>query len=592
MAELDPSRREPEPRLPPDFDERSTSARRVEADELREPLSHASRSRLRIRERFVQLAVLPHRRTLVAWAPGILPLVVLPLLIPLMRIELNEPLFSDTYVFQYTGWCIRHGLRLYRDVGMADGPFIHFFHVIMQILVGLTERSFRKADLAWEGLGGSLIGLLLAPNVALARSARIFHRALWAAAGMAVWLSWYMCMEWQATTQRESYYALFGSVGMVLLYASAEWTNRRNIAWGTAVGAFLVCTQLFGKPTGLAYVGLGGISVLLADAKTDELRRLRLRTFGMGVLAAFVIVVSALLIWGDISGYFLWCWKIPWRGNRFLFGVNWYKLLLSQWDHVRVMALSSLFVGIAAIAGGLIPRRSLGLVLGPAVLWLGACLQARGFNYHTLPVYAATYALVLTLITELWRDCTHARWLDKRGILAALALAYLGQTCIDNYHKSPYRWGGDSAQWYKRPRGEVAAAEQEVGLYLRENTQRDDRIFAYSAGENAHILLFYARRRTAAPFFHSFWLDPIGLLPQSAVKPDPEELAALERLQAEIRETTCGTVQESPPEVIAFNLLEQAFKVCPNAKELLAERYEEVKVLNGYHIYFRKPAPS
>src|SRR4051812_32835982 len=51
-------------------------------------------------------------RAVVALSPAVLALAVLPFTIPLMRLELNEPLFGDTYVFQYTGWCLRHGLRL------------------------------------------------------------------------------------------------------------------------------------------------------------------------------------------------------------------------------------------------------------------------------------------------------------------------------------------------------------------------------------------------------------------------------------------------------------------------------------------------
>src|SRR5258708_26065118 len=65
--------------------------------------------------------------------PGLLGIGFLPWLLALARREVSDPLFGDTRVFQYTGWCIRHGLRLYRDVGMADGPFIHYLPAFIQL---------------------------------------------------------------------------------------------------------------------------------------------------------------------------------------------------------------------------------------------------------------------------------------------------------------------------------------------------------------------------------------------------------------------------------------------------------------------------
>ena len=546
---------------------------------------------LRLWEKLLPFLVVPERRTLIAWAPVVIPMTILPLLIPLMRLELNEPLFGDTYVFQYTGWCIRHGLRIYQDMGMADGPFIHFLHAVMQMVAGLTERGFRMADLALEAVGGITLGLLLTPKADLSRAARVGHHATWGALGAAIWLSQYLCNGWEATTERETYYALFGSVGMVLLYVSATWQNDRRAAIGTFIGAFLVCSQVFGKPTGIGYVLLGGLSVLLTDANTARTRRVRMRMFAMGALACGVAVLFALLMWGSIRGYFFWCFKIPWLGNRFLFGVSWTRLLFSEWDAIRLMALTFLFVGVAAIVTGILPKRALGLALAPALFWFGACLQARGYIYQAIPAVAASYALALAILSGLWQDCTRPRWANRRGVLAGLAMVFAGQTCIDNYHKSPYRWRGDPAEWKARPH-EFAALEQQVGRYLEEHTQPDDRVFAYSAGENAHVVLFYARRRTASPFFHSFWLDPVGLLPQSKIQPGPKDLAALEVMQSEIREVACGAVQENPPAAMAFNLLPQVFKVCPNVEKLIQTHYDEATTIGDYHIYKRKPQHS
>ena len=85
-------------------------------------------------------------RALRGLVPALVALALAPFLAAEIRLELKEPLFTDQLVFQYTGWCIRHGLRLYRDVGMADGPFIHYLHATLQVFAGMSDRGFRIAD--------------------------------------------------------------------------------------------------------------------------------------------------------------------------------------------------------------------------------------------------------------------------------------------------------------------------------------------------------------------------------------------------------------------------------------------------------------
>jgi hypothetical protein len=255
-----------------------------------------------------------------------------------------------------------------------------------------------------------------------------------------------------------------------------------------------------------------------------------------------------------------------------------------------MMSMLSAVAGVSAIAFGLLPIRALGLVVAPMMLFLGACLQARGYLYQVTPVIGSTNILCITLLSSLWHQSTGPRWPSRRGPLAAAALTFVAYNCLDNLHKSPYRWNGEKGAW-SHSSHEFATIEKQVGEYLRLHTKPTDTVFSYSSGENAHFVLFYARRRTASPFFHSFWLDPVGLLPQSEIKPDERELAILESLQTKIRDQACGAIQRSPPAAMAFNLLEQVFKVCPNVKIMLEEEYQEETTIGGYHVYMRK-APS
>src|SRR6185437_8280049 len=98
------------------------------------------------------------KNTLAALAPGLVAVSLLPWLLAAIRSELREPLFSDQILFLYTGWCLRHGLHLYRDFGMPDGPFAHLAYAALETLGGLTDRGFRRADLALQISGAAAMG--------------------------------------------------------------------------------------------------------------------------------------------------------------------------------------------------------------------------------------------------------------------------------------------------------------------------------------------------------------------------------------------------------------------------------------------------
>ena len=182
----------------------------------------------------------------------------------MIRLEIMEPLFSDTVVFQYTGWCIRHGMRLYRDIGTPDGPFIHYLHAGIQLFTGVDERAFRKFDLVMQLTCGGAMGALLAPSADPRRAARVLQRLAWTLAAAAVWMSYYLALRWQLTGEREVYYGAFGLFGTVLLFVSADF-ERRQAAVAIVLGAFLVTTQVFGKPTGVMYPATALLCVLMPN---------------------------------------------------------------------------------------------------------------------------------------------------------------------------------------------------------------------------------------------------------------------------------------------------------------------------------------
>jgi hypothetical protein len=536
--------------------------------------------------RFVRRAFLPERLRL--YAPALLALAYIPFFASLLGTELREPLFGDQLVFQYIGWCLRHGMRLYRDVGMADGPFIDFLHASMQLFVGSSDAGFRRADIVLETSGGLILGILLAPE---ARSRRLrWTLALsWGLFVAAAWISAYLTLDWAATTERETYYALFGSVGLIALY-SADERGERGAYWSTFAGAFLVSSQVFGKPTGLAYVGAGAL-VCLLSRRTGAAHRKLLAAFAFGCLALLATMALLFLLFGSFSGYFFWCVLIPLRGNRYLFGTDWHRLLFSAWDAQRLLVFGMAIAGLFAIVFRILPRRALGLVAVGPILYIGAVLQARGFDYQVWPAVAASNLLVIVGASALWgaswspRTRRSARPLVR--LLAFAGAAYVAQGIFADYQHSPFRWNG-KREALDHAQHQFADGEREAGDWLRANTSPNDRVFAYTpAGENAHVILLHAARRTASPFFHGFWLDPVGMLDKSEVKPDAQALAKLEALQAEVRRRACGAVEADPPRAMAFNTMDEVYKVCPDLRELLPRSYHVATTIRGITVYLR-----
>lgn len=525
--------------------------------------------------------------TLRGLAPLFVALALAPFLLPAIRSNLKEPLFSDTLVFQYTGWCLRHGLRLYRDFGSADGPFIHYLHAFIQALVGITDREFRKADVSIQALGSATVGALLAPAPGPRRVGRWLNRAAWASAAASIWLSWYFTFGWEGTTQREGFYSVFAAVGMALLFVSDDLEPRRATI-ALFVGAFLVTTEVFGKPTGLMYVAAGALGVAMPNAgATFDLRR-RSKIFVAGSAACVLLVAAAFVVSGSFSGYFRWCFRTPYLGNRFLFGTDWHRLFLTTyWDRFSRLAAGAFVAGGASLGVGLLPPRALGFVVLPPIAFLGACLQARGYDYQIIPTVASAYALFLLVLTRLWKRDDDAGRPGERGLVAALALTFAGYYAFSTLQEARPRWAGDPKAW-DVPEHQSGDDFKKVGQWIKAHTQPDDMVFAYAAG-NAHIVLFAAERRTASPYYHDVWLDSISLLPQSEVKPDAMQLAALEKLQGELRQAACEAVLRNKPAAMVFDSVERAYTTCPELRTRLATDFGADTVVGALHVYLRKP---
>ena len=296
----------------------------------------------------------------------------------------------------------------------------------------------------------------------------------------------------------------------------------------------------------------------------------------------------ALLLFGSLRGYFFWCLELPAVSNRFIWRMDWLKLVFVQGGDIRMVALLSFIVGSAAIAWGLLPARAVGFVIAPLLHWLSYCAQARGFPHQSVPVVATAHVLALVLVASLWERGGEEQLF---GILAPIMLALIGYHGLENLEASPFKWNGTRADWAKTA-DTFCEPEKRAGAFLKAHTSPKDRVFAYTVGprgDNGAIVLFYAQRRTASPFHYSPWLDPIDLLPQSEIQPNKTERAALERIQEKTRGIACSAVTASPPAAMAYVSLERIVAVCPPLREMLKNDYSEATIVEDIHIFLRKP---
>jgi hypothetical protein len=286
----------------------------------------------------------------------VIPLALAPWLFAQVRKELLSPLFRDALMCQYTGWCLRHGMKLYRDVGAPDGPFIHFLHAGMQIFVGNTDAGCRRADLFIHIVGSGLMGAVLAPRFAETRAALILQRLAWAATGIALWLAWYISLGWVQTVQRDAYYALFGYLGLVLIYASADFSPRGARA-AAFLGGALTTLMVFTRHSGIIFPACGGLALLLADDPAHEQRAARVKAALAGAGAVVLLILVLLLLFGSLPGMRFWYFRYPFTFHRWLAKQNAFRLLTEGSPTYGMFAVVALVGVLAAAATRAAPLR-------------------------------------------------------------------------------------------------------------------------------------------------------------------------------------------------------------------------------------------
>ena len=533
-------------------------------------------------------------RTLRALIPGALSLLLVPWVVIELDRELAAPLFRDAMMSQYTGWCIRHGMRLYGDVGAPDGPFIHFLHALFQIFVGIRDHGARVADLTLHVALSFGMGMLLAPRCVLGRGTRVLQGTAWGLLGVVAWLSWYMTCGWEHTVQRDPIYAVVGYFGLVLLYVGGR-ADEKYARIGTFVGGAILTSELFTRQSGAVYPFFALIMLWLDDHPRD--RRLRMIRAGLaGALACVLFFLVLLLLFGDVRGFWFWYFRYPLESHRFIGKQPFWQLFTHNYEgQVRLCAVLLVWVTTLS-AAGMLPRKSVVLALVPLLFLVAACAVGKGWMNHVQQVEAAANVVLLVTISELWgRRADRRTWGALQGAFGALGLSALLYLCATDLRDSQF----NSAALITSPDAEAA---ERLAVELRARTKPDDRVLYYA--HEAHGLL-YAERKTAIPYYVDMVFNIDAFMkyspPAAGIEVPAHDQATFAKLQADIAADACGRLKANHPAAIVIkpndlgiwsmgDPMKELGTLCPELPQIIAREYRTSAVA-GFQLYYRAPSP-
>ena len=499
--------------------------------------------------------------------------------------------FRDTNMFDYAAWCMLHGERIYDRVATPDGPLVYILHAALQLVApGSDDSAYRRVDLVCETLVAITITLLVTPRAPVQRLVWL-RRATWAVVGGSLWLAKMVEFDFPASTQRESFYVTLGMLGLVLVYASADFSRRTAtfMLWG---GAYVVGWLAFGKQTLLVWSGLIVLAALLLPHNPDQPRAFRLKAVLGGIGLAMASAVAFIAIFGSLRGYWFWCFKYNYLYYQFHDALAPHDILTEDFvrDYFFAAALS-LAGGLAAVMVGALPVRSVVLAVAPMANVGAAVAQVHGWRYHFVPaafsaVFFFVYALAMAWTATSKDDAKREpRTLAAMGLTVLLAWPTLQQLLA-----AP--WLHESEEHQGDP---VVTDPHDAGRVLASFTRPDDRVFYF--GDDP-ATPFDARRLPATPYIVAWMLDFHRGIREGYMAPSARLLAARDAMQRGLVADACKTLAQAPPALairddsVGFKGkgLDYLLKLCPELAPVLSQRYRTLEV-GSVHLYIRDDRP-
>jgi hypothetical protein len=439
--------------------------------------------------------------------------VVLALGVPMLL----WPFGPDQGIFAYIAHTILHGGFPYVDAWDQKPPAIYLVYAVALNFPGALMRNVRLFDVVVLGL--TLGALFLLARQLWGRWAGGWAALLYGAAYTTEYGYWH-------TAQPDGY------VGLPL--ALALWLYYRSLA-RPRVWPYLAAGALTGFAFQLRFfTALIGVGLLLIEWNAAEggVRRswraaaTRIGWFSAGFAVVQVAFVAYLLA-GHALGAFLYtefhfATQYAHLGGAYSpNGFRWDLYLDAARGNTLLFLQTHLFITIAVVAAlilgfkrsGDAHIREMALVL--VLSYLGVLIQAKFFWYHWLavlpffallggvglsalikivtagrPPFTASLAvsgllLVLVLVTPVLTDSTLAQWQGFVRYFADPASRHAYNNQFGGYGTSPYSY----------------LADDEVGRYLREQTQPGETIYIFGYESLVYLL---SGRDSASRFFYTF----------------------------------------------------------------------------------------
>jgi 4-amino-4-deoxy-L-arabinose transferase-like glycosyltransferase len=395
----------------------------------------------------------------------------------------------DIPTYSYVASVIREGGVPYRDAWDVKSPGIFFVHAAGQSLLGESPVAIRVFDVFWQYATS-----LLAAAAGVLVSGR---RSVGLLAGLLYLLTYFARNLWD-WAQPDSF-AILPMLAAAILTIRALKSDRfhRWVVAGACVGVAAVL-----KPP----LGLLGVPLLLAAAYPWP------RAYTVGIRWVGLAVGLAIPL-GACAAYFAAHGALPelWAAQfvlapQHVARIHSYRSLDCllrgglQPVNAPIHALGLLAIG-SVIAGR---RRQRAAEPGAWLLWgltatvlATVILHGKYDSMHFVPLLGPLAALGAPAVSQFW-----SQWRADRRWLAGIALLLVAATAVVPANKLRKH----ALYTLRSVRGQIPAAEnplRELGIYLRERTAPDDRIFVWGASPAVY---YYAGRRSCSRFIHTYYL--------------------------------------------------------------------------------------
>ena len=567
-------------------------------------------------------------------APTLLPLIIaLPTLwwfLTSLRVAALTAAGRDQGIFQFIGWSMLQGEKLYRDIRDVSGPLTAYIHMAIQLIGGRGEHALRVGDLlgtsvAFFASGALLVGCALPRKVDV--SSRWLQRVTW---GMATWVilgTQYLGLNYDYwnITQRES----FGDWFVLTSVALQIWAQARSAAEESerlagimlAMSAGLSVTVWFCKPTFFLFT-VAQMVALVADNEMHLRLARRLRWAVMGATVGGTLQLILLLIFGSVRGFFETMFgEVP-----RLFVYLWPQPLVDQfggnWAPLFAIAVTSSATLVVLVVAGEIPRRALGLALAPLAAIASVLIQRKGVWYHYHPLLATVH--LQFIFGCLWLSerffspspCESPAEAQADGpalgrtrtferLLAVAGAAALGLSGINDATKGYFFKNRDFIRLYEgKPEarddaflhrfdnGSFGRADLEAGgRYLQKMVPPGGRVFYWGMDP---YLLFLAQRLNATSYPYAYHLNPGAVLAGGAdMVPSEAKKAEINAAWAANARDLTAQLKARPPAALAIqdglywgpDGYADFKKWCPDAAAFLDQRFKEVTRFGNVRIF-------